>query len=143
MKKFFKSLFKTLFFLFILSAFLSLTGCAQNNANNSTITSPELTFEENAKIVPGPPGNLWLSTESDKKTINWQGTRDDTVSYYTIYARCDNESSPKKIVQVKSIGDNSGMYSFGVKNNLNCDYSISATSIYGTEGPKEQVKTVK
>src|SRR3989344_9224491 len=120
-------------------------GCSQNNiyrsANNgSELTYPELTNEQNAIIAPGPPGNLWFSIESGNKIINWQGTRNDTISYYTIYSRCDNESSPKKIGQVKSIGDNSEMYSYTIKNDLGCDYSISATSLYGTEGPKEPVK---
>ena len=81
-------------------------GCSQNNiyrsANNgSELTYPELTNEQNAIIAPGPPGNLWFSIESGNKIINWQGTRDDTVSYYTIYGRCDKNSSLKKISQIK------------------------------------------
>ena len=123
-------------------------GCSQNNiyrsANNgSELTYPELTNEQNAIIAPGPPGNLWFSIESGNKIINWQGTRDDTVSYYTIYGRCDKDSSLKKISQIKSIGDNSGMYSFNIENDSGCDYSISATSFYGAEGSKELLKTMK
>lgn len=98
-----------------------------------------ITFEEDAKIAPGPPGNIWLSKESGKNVVNWQGTRLDIISGYKIYRRC-HEESWSFIGRTQAVGDNAGFYVFKDSIGDTCQYAVSSMDIRGNEGQKELAK---
>jgi hypothetical protein len=105
----------------------------------STIPSNSagISFDEDSRILPGPPGIVQALQEGGKIVIRWRGTR-TPVKKYLVYRRCDG-GLWEEISQVRVRDDNSGDYqAYDRAEKSGCEYSVSAIDPYGKEGQKSE-----
>ncbi len=95
-----------------------------------------MTIEEAKEILPGPPGKIGITRGNGLLFLWWMGTRSDTLVHYIVYENCSNDKW-KEIGKRKVQGRNDKKYEFKLKHYSDeCEYTVSAVSIYGKEGPK-------
>jgi hypothetical protein len=98
-----------------------------------------ITAEEDAEIVPGPPGTVLVSHHPESlHRIEWQGTRDDTIRGYQVYRSCsDSEWEPIEFVKLRDDDErNRKTYVFEERFDAVCDYTVAAVDRRGSPGPR-------
>ena len=87
-------------------------------------------------IPPGPPGTVNASRENGSYVVQWEGTRDDTVTAYEVYRRCGAESwIPVARVPVRN-PRNEGPHEWKDRVEANCEYAVAAVDANGRVGPR-------
>jgi hypothetical protein len=123
---------------FLYGSIYTFSFCASflvSNLADSNADTAGLTLEEDSKILPAPPGQVSTVFRNSTANIKWEGTRDDTVAFYVVYRKCQNDSW-SAIAKLKATNNNQGVYEFSDKKEGACKYAISAINLNGKEGPK-------
>lgn len=110
---------------------------------SSSIPTPAasagISAEENARIPPGPPGTVIVTQQGRQHVVEWQGTRDDTITGYQVYVRSTNQEVWKPVGLVRLRSDDSrnrGTYRFEKDAEPGCEYAVAAVGLSGKPGPK-------
>ena len=101
-------------------------------------SGPGITAEEDAGLLSGPPGTVEVTHGPEGHLVQWSGTRDDQITGYRVYRRCD----PGKWVEVGLVETrdederNEGVYGFEEQFAADCEYTVAAVGRNGVTGPK-------
>ncbi len=106
-----------------------------NNLESPTSIVMGISREENARILPAPPGKVNIRVLGNEVRLTWFGTGLDIIQSYVIYKKCGDQDWIK-IRVINVYGDNRGIYEFADSYESNCHYTVAAVDIYGNEGPK-------
>jgi len=106
------------------------------------VTGDGITAEEDALILPGPPGTVTVEGSTPEGNspliVRWPGTRDDTISGYNVYNK--NTGGNWTLIAFvplrKEDPRNRGRYQYRTEVVGEGLYAVSAVDMKGTPGPK-------
>jgi hypothetical protein len=95
-----------------------------------------ITAEEDARLLPGPPGRVEATRSSAGVIVRWPGTRLRIITSYRVYRSCGG-GDWIAIADVPVQDDNLKSFSvFDASPAEACQYAVSAKDAYGNEGPR-------